>query len=263
MTYNILTDSLSEDDAKRIYAAHPEMRPDPREYCPTCRTTGRYRWRGQTHECDCEIQLQLQKHYYNSGIGFDYQILDWDDFIVTTPAKAKALQDVRLYLENDEVRRRGLGIIFTGTGGTGKTMLANLILKDLVKAGHRCYATTFSEMVDAFTAGWTDDAEKKWFARKFKQSEVLLLDDLGKEFKTKTALSQTTFDNLLRTRVQGARPTIITTNLTQDELAAGYGGSVMSLIRRKSLVIEMNGDDYAGRAAEMILAEAEEVRPIV
>jgi DNA replication protein DnaC len=265
MSYSIRTDSLDEDDARRIYATHPEMRADPLEYCPTCQTTGTYRWRGEDRECDCSLQLQLQKHYYNSGVDLGYQVLDWSDFALDTPSKHAALGDVRVWLDNEQLMRRGMGIIFTGESGTGKTLLANLVIKDLIKRGIRCYATTFTEMVDAFTAGWNDDDEKKWFARKFKYSQVLLLDDLGKEYRSRNALPQTTFDNLLRTRVQGGRPTIITTNMTLEELGAGYGSSTLSLLRRQSLIVPMSGTDYSVRAASRILDEAlaHETRPIV
>ena len=43
---------------------------------------------------------------------------------------------------------------------------------------------------------------------------VILLDDVGKELRgTRIALAETTFDEILRQRVQAGRATFITTNM--------------------------------------------------
>ena len=263
MAYNIRTDFLSDQDADRMYEQHPEMGSDPLEYCPTCSTTGTYRWRGEDRKCECSYALQLQKHYFNSGVGLDYQILDWDDFVPNNPTKVAALETVQTWLGNEQLIRRGMGLVFMGPGGVGKTLLSNLIIKELIKRGHKCYASSVSAMKEALTAGWNSDEEKRWFDRRFRYSQVLLLDDLGKEHKN--TLSQSTFDGVLRTRVQGGRPTILTTNLSLDAMSSGYGSSVLSLLRRQSLVLEMEGEDFAGQHAQRLLAESlsGETRPIV
>ena len=128
-----------------------------------------------------------------------------------------------------------------------------------------CFATTFSEMIEMYTAGWHSEDERDYFHRKVVGSQVLLLDDVGRELKRDTRLEETTFDNVLRTRVQHGRSTIITTNMTPEEMAEGYGGAVLSLLREKSIVIEIGGDDYRKQANERELARDRrgERRPIL
>jgi DNA replication protein DnaC len=72
----------------------------------------------------------------------------------------------------------------------------------------------------------------------------LLLDDVGREWRNKSGLSEVTFDNIIRTRVQAGRTTIPTTNMSLKELAEGYGGGVLSLLAEKSVQFEFSGEDF-------------------
>jgi DNA replication protein DnaC len=260
---DIRTRYLSDDEAARLYRNHPHLGRSWQRFCPTCDKTGHYRWRGRDHDCDCEYQLQLHKHYLASGIGLTYQRLDWDDYAGPT----RVLDGVVKYLDKrHEFMRRGMGMYFLGSYGTGKTMLANLVLKELVKDGLTCWATTFSQTVEMFTAGWSDRADKEYFQQKFINSQVLLLDDVGKELRgTRLALAETTFDAILRQRVQAGRTTVITTNMTPADLEDGYGSAILSLIREKSLELVFDGADFRTTARERETDEVlrGEVRPIV
>lgn len=260
---DIRTRYLPDAEAERLYRNHPQIGRSYASYCPTCDKTGSYRWRGTVHACDCEYQLQLHKHYLAAGIGVTYQRLDWDDYDGPT----KTLDSVTKFLDRrEQFLKRGMGMYFSGSYGTGKTMLANLVLKELVKDGLTCWATTFSQTVEMFTAGWGDKAEQAYFQQKFIGSQVLLLDDVGKEMTgTRLKLAETTFDAILRQRVQAGRATIITTNLTPVDLESSYGAAALSLVREKSLELVFDGTDYrpAANSREVTEVLKDETRPIV
>ena len=260
---DIRTRYLSDDESERLYRNHPKLGRSYERYCPTCDKRGFHLWRGREWECDCEYQLQLHKHYLAAGIGLTYQRLDWDDY----EGPAEVINGVTKYLDRRrDFLREGIGLYFLGSFGTGKTMLANLALKELVKDGLTCFATTFSQTVEMFTAGWSSRSDKDYFQQKFINSEVLLLDDVGKELRgTRIALAETTFDAILRQRVQAGRTTFITTNMTPADLEEGYGAAILSLIREKSLEVVFNGSDFRTSARERVVDGVlrGEVRPIV
>jgi len=254
---------LSNEDAQRLYEKYPDLRPDPDEYCPTCGKRGVYKWQGVEHVCDCAQQLQFYKHYLNAGIGVLYQRLSWDDF-----EGDKALRGLVMdtYLKNHErMVSGGVSLILTGEFGVGKTFAMNLLLKDLLHLGYTCYATTFAGMIEMFTAGWSSKEDKAFFQRRVTMSQVLLLDDLGREYKSNNKLSETTFDFLLRTRVQNGRPTFITTNMTTAQLREGYGSAVISLLSENAILQEVSGSDFRKKAQHRTMAEitSGSVRPIV
>lgn len=264
MNFNIETSLISETDADRLYRDRPELCAGPDDYCPTCRKTGTYRWGGVDHICNCTRQLQLAKHYSAAGIGREYQSLDWTDFEADNTELRDALFK---YIEHHErYISRGIGLLFYGPIGTGKTLLATLMLKELIKLGYSGFSTTFAETVDSFTSTWgaNNQANRDWFADKFVRSQVLLLDDLGRELRTTNNLPQSTFDRILRRRVSECRPVILTTNSTLTELGKGYGAQVLSLLMEQSIAYEFVGNDFRPKANARKRAEAEhdQVRPI-
>lgn len=254
---------FSDSQLERILRENPHVKADASKYCPTCDKTGTYLWEDEVHACDCETQVQLLLHYLHAGIGLTYQRLDWEDY----EGEKWITEKIAKYIDNETAYiKRGMGLLFTGPFGSGKTMLANLALKWLVRKGYRCYSTTFANTVEMFTAGWKSAEEKRYFQDRFVGSEVLLLDDVGRELKGLTKLSETTFDSILRTRVQYGRPTFITTNLDIPDLEEGYGSAVLSLLKEKSIIFDFQDNtDFRDKANARELREIErgEVRPIV
>jgi DNA replication protein DnaC len=260
---SIRTRYLSDEDAARLYREHPHIGRSPNNYCPTCAKKGTYRWQGVEHECDCEMQLQLYKHYLHAGIGATYQRLGWDDY----HGQEAALQGLGKYLgAHDRFVPRGVGLIFYGPHGTGKTMLGNLALKELIKLRYSGFAATVPNTVKMFTAGWKSDDDRRYFESRFLSSEVLFLDDLGREAHyTTSQLSEVLFDNILQARTQYGRPTIISTNMTRPEIKERYGTGADSLLYEKTIECVLTGDDFRPQANRRELEEvaAGEVRPIV
>jgi len=266
MGFNIETAYLDviygDDEVERMYRENPHMKASPDEFCPTCQKKGIYHWHGQDYPCNCVAQLQLYKHYLAAGIGPTYQRLDWEDY-KGPQANVDAL--TKYFNNHESYIIQGIGLLFTGPVGVGKTMLANLMLKQFVRSGYTCFATTFAHTIEMFTAGWRSWEDKRYFQDKFMGSEVLLLDDLGRELRSTTKLSESTFDSILRARTQHSKPTFITTNMTTDELRNGYGAGELSLISEKAIEFHIDGDDFRDQARQRTIKEVKdgEVRPIV
>lgn len=250
---------LSDKELERLKEHHPELR-DGR--CPTCKDAGTYRWQGQEHDCCCGQQKWLFTRYLHAGIGETYQRLSWTDLQIDKDQLAPVLD----YLDHHvNYIDRGMGLLLHGPVGTGKTLLSTLVLKELVRAKYDCYATTFAAAVENFTATWGDKDEKKVFTKRFLNSQVLLLDDLGREQRNSNRLPQTTFEHVLRTRVQHARTTILTTNMTAQELQGGYGHNALSMLVEKSIEVPLTGADYRPTSKLRTMQEIQdnEKRPIV
>jgi DNA replication protein DnaC len=252
---------FSDEDRRRLYARNPGL---PESYlvgCPTCLGARRYTWGGRERECDCRQQLALAKHYLWAGIGELYQRQDWEDY----EGHAHVLEVVQDYVEgHDRYIPAGLGLMLQGPVGTGKTLLAALAAKEFVKLGYTVFFTTFAAMIEEFTKGWGDNDEKAWFEAIVVGSKILVLDDVGKEFRSGNNLAESTFDHVLRRRVASLRPTLLTTNLSAGALTQGYGGSILSLLSEFAVDCVVAGSDWRRQALERSLREldAGERRPI-
>lgn len=259
---------LSSDDTERLRALYPDLPKGPGN-CVTCKGRGQFRWRDEDWgdpvdwACSCEDQFLLNRWFLHSGIEIHYQRLFWAD---ASGVREDVLDVVTDYIEHlDAYTTAGLGLLLWGRVGTGKTMLATLLMKSILEKGVDGYFATFHTLLDLFTAGWQADAQKAWFDRRLRNAGVLVIDDIGREYAGRSQVAETALDHVLRQRVAADRPTIITTNRAPDELATVYSGNALSLISESAIVKEFVGADYRPEHRQRKIDEAKAglTRPLV
>lgn len=255
---------LSNEDFARLKAARPRLWTDPRQSCLTClkRNDCTYQWyvdgsreQIETYECNCREQWLLHLWLLNAGIGLNYQRLGWDD--ISTNVPTPVVDAIRDYAFNAALHvSSGRNVVLWSTSaGTGKTLLMMLLSKALLAQGYAVHASQFNEVIDLFTSSWRDASEREQWNRRVRNVDVLGWDDWGKEHKGRIEMVESMVDQIIRARVSDDAPTIITTNLTPQQIQQGYGGYVMSLLSEKALFIEITGQDY--RPTRLSLSQAE------
>ena len=242
---------LTDSEARRLDQTYPKSN-TTRANCITCGGARTFRWYApgsrtevETYTCPCSEQYRLSRWLWHSGIGLLYQRLGWQDLTRPTFAGAETYLD---YLDNAPAYvRAGLGLVVYGPRGTGKTMIGNLVLKDLIGRGFGCYSTTFTAMIDAYAKGWRNEDSLIWFDNRLRNSSVLLIDDLGRERNQgEGTVGERMLEEVIRHRVACQMPTILTTNLNPHEetsLRAAYGGHTISLLSECSFFCEVDGAD--------------------
>lgn len=265
--------TLSEADGaalnERFTAADISVR-----NCITCTGRKTFEWYAPgsrteivTYDCSCRDQFRLSRWLWHSGIGKRYQRLSYNDLTRPTFAGMPVYAD---YLGNAPAYVRvGLGLVVYGPRGTGKTLIGNLVLKDLIGKGFTCYATTFAAMIDSYAKGWKNEERALWFDARLRNSEVLMIDDLGRERnKGEGTVGENMLEEVVRHRVACQMPTIFTTNLNPTQttsLEAAYGGHTISLLSECSFQCEVDGADVRQsiHARDAVEAKAGLSRPVV
>ena len=118
------------------------------------------------------------------------------------------------YVENfKEMLSRGKGLLFFGDVGTGKTFYSACIANALIDRGYPCMITNFSRLVNTISGMYEGKQE---YIDKLNRFDLLVIDDLAAERDTEymSEIVQTIVDS----RYRAGLPTIITTNLTADEI---------------------------------------------
>lgn len=250
--------SLTDPESSRLRQQNTDLWINPQKSCLTCSKQGSFKARSGSQivdvECRCVDQWKLHRWLLNAGVGLRYQRISWVD-AVGVPANVQMA--VLEYVDQAEAN------IATGTGltlwspdkGTGKSMLATLLIKALLAKGNDCFFIQFNEMLNFFSDGWRDKDEREWFTRKVRNAGVLGVDDMGREYKGRAEVAEAMFDTVIRARVASARPTIITTNYTPEQMLAGYGGNILSLLSEVNTEIHVPGQDFRPRARERLMRD--------
>lgn len=117
------------------------------------------------------------------------------------------------YVDNwPQMYQNGMGLLFYGNVGSGKTFLAGCVCNALLEQQVRICATSFPRVLNVLQTSM----DKQKSLDRLAQYQCVLLDDFGVERGTEYAQEQ--LFAVIDARHRTKRPTIITTNLSLHDL---------------------------------------------
>ena len=185
-----------------------------------------------------------------------YRSKTLEQFEASTPILKAAVNTVEGYIGRIALARAiGKGITFMGQNGTGKTHLACCVLTAARDTEHKIECIELATYIDLYLEMFrVQDADRIEYIndqlRYIKRCHFLLLDDLGREHRSGSGWSGERVFDLMRYRYNRGTPTLITTNLTLDELDERYGEGMSSHLQGSSIVVLVDGEDYRVRNAD-------------
>ncbi len=225
---------------------------DEKYVCPKCRDTG---YRG-TELCVCLLELYAQEQRRDLSallkLGeetFDSFRLDYYDD-TPDPATGISPRAVMAYVYDlccqyaRGFSSESLNLFLSGGTGLGKTFLSTCIAREVSERG---YSVVYDTAAGAFSKYETekfgkDGAEEaRADVRRMENCDLLILDDLGTEFTT--AYTVSALYTLLNTRLTGGKKTVISSNLTVEELGARYSPAIMSRLLGEFHTVKFAGSD--------------------
>lgn len=137
-------------------------------------------------------------------------------------------------------------LLLSGGTGLGKTFLSGCIAREVSRRGYSVVYDTAIRLFSAFeTRRFTRDAGEERQARddtrRYLGCDLLILDDLGSELTT--PLSQSSLYEVVNSRLQSGRHTVISTNLSMDHIAQRYTPQLASRIGGLYQELTFYGDD--------------------
>ena len=229
---------------------HPEDWLDEKPACSLCGDTG-YR-DGQV--CDCLMAVyraeqvkELSKLLNMRDDTFEAFRLDLyptepDPVTGISPRQSMA---VVFEICREYAVKFGAGspnLLFTGSTGLGKTFLSTAIANVVSKNGYSVVYETASELFRVFeTAQFARAESDGGDIKRYMSCELLILDDLGTELTTAFTLSA--LYTLINNRLAAGRSTIISTNLTRNDLRRRYSPQIVSRIEGEYKILSFAGRD--------------------
>ena len=133
-------------------------------------------------------------------------------------------------------------LLFSGDTGLGKTFLSACIARTVADSGHSVvYESAGHLFAKLERAKFEGSEEARQEAAKYTACDLLIVDDLGTEMAGQfvTAALYT----LINDRLLERKPTIISTNLTVDDLSRRYSPQIVSRLRGSYVRVPFLGDD--------------------
>jgi DNA replication protein DnaC len=133
-------------------------------------------------------------------------------------------------------------LLFSGDTGLGKTFLSACIARTVADGGHSVVYESAGHLFGKLErARFGGSEEERKDAEKYTACDLLILDDLGTEMAT--AFTQSALYNLIDGRLRAGKKTVISTNLTADELTGRYGPQLGSRLNGEYVHLEFLGRD--------------------
>ena len=167
-----------------------------------------------------------------------------DENELTDENKRKAYRLMQRFADKFPDSKRK-NFVFLGTTGTGKTMIALSAAARVAKRGYNVLFLTSFELNNVFLEYHSlFSAERNVLMDSLVKADLLVIDDLGAEQNFRNVTNHYLV-SLLGERNLKNLSTIVTTNLTSDEILARYDERIFSRLfdKRQSAVIHFVGKD--------------------
>ena len=210
--------------------------------CPLCRDEGNI----DGKMCECMRKELVFAGYESAGIAGLCGKMNFDTFDLSYYDGAERrnmeviLQRVREYAESFSDAGSGSVLFFGGTG-LGKTHLSVAVAKRVIEGGHNCVYTTSDKLFSDFRKYRFDREDDGRKTDKYYDCELLVIDDLGTELNGKDI--ESFLYNLLNQRINNEKSTLISTNLSHQELLAKYDDRIVSRLFGEFLPYRFTGKD--------------------
>ena len=232
-----------------LYNTFDEGFLDESPICPICGGSG---YVGSTM-CECLMELcrQEQKQeltFLSAGReSFDQFRLEYysdrtDPRMGASPRMImeRSFQTCKRYALDFSLKSGNL--LFSGNTGLGKTFLSACIARSVADRGFSVVYESAGHLFQTLEkARFEGSEERRREAAKYAACDLLIVDDLGTELPGQfvTAALYT----LINDRLLEQKPTIISTNLTEDDLVRRYNPQIASRLRGSYKRVAFVGED--------------------
>lgn len=229
----------------------------PKYECPICKDTGYIHSNSNFTMCSCLKQRLINISYNKCNINK----LDFENFSTfninmysdevneqkyhSSVSPRQNILIIKKIIDNflsDFENPKGKNLLFTGSPGLGKTFLSNCIAKELIDNGKIVLYQTAPIMLDnIIDSKFGKNNISKDFSNNVLSADLLIIDDLGTE--SINNIKFTELFNIINTRILNNKKTIISTNLSIQNLFSIYDERIVSRIVGYYNICKFFGDD--------------------
>lgn len=247
--------NLDLQDERNVLLGAMGFVPSDLEDTPACPLCGDSGWQGAVM-CSCLQELCKQEQIRALSSMLDLGGQSFENFRMdfysqqTDPATGMSprenmedlifpvcLNYARLFGKNS-VRN----LFLYGAPGLGKTYLSACIARVVSEQGHSVVYDTAGSIFAQFEAQkFSHDPDARDETRRYLNCDLLIMDDLGCELTTQ--FTQSALYELINTRLISGKHTVISSNLTMDDVSRRYSPQIASRLEGEYHPLHFFGSD--------------------
>lgn len=189
------------------------------------------------------IQHKLQHENFNK-LSFKWYSKDYVDRTTGLTPLDNAKKVVNICMEYVKDFPCGDNLLFYGDTGVGKTFLSNCIAKEILDNAHSVLYMTAIDLFEYFAKSmdsYDTSYEDKETCNQILDCDLLIIDDLGTELSN--AFTNSKLFYCINSRLIAKKSTIISTNLSLEELMRNYSERIFSRITSSYKLLKLFGED--------------------
>lgn len=244
----------TEKEALMIAHGFPANYLTPDYKCPICKDTG---YVGR-EKCQCFKQAIVDLLYAQSNIkraieienfstfSFDYYDKNYiDETTKLSPYDnmKKVVRECLAFIKN--FNDSSSNLLIYGNPGVGKTFLTNCIARELLNTAHTVLYLTAFQLFSILEKNTFEKSKEDYETSEqfngIMNCDLLIIDDLGTELNSGFVSSQLYL--IINERYLSRKSTIISTNLSLDDMKRLYNERVFSRITSNYKLLKIVGDD--------------------
>ena len=226
---------------------------EPSYYCEDCKDTGFI----GNEKCHCFKQAEIDILFSQSNISSMLQKENFDTFSFEyysneeiDPFSGKTpLENIDEVVDVCDSYVRNFGkehknLLFLGETGVGKTFLTNCIANELLKKSYSVIYLSAIKLFDLladYSFHSKNAALDEYTPKELLSCDLLIIDDLGTELTN--SFTSSAFFNCINERLIQEKSTIISTNLSIENLDEVYSERILSRITGNYTILKIFGDD--------------------
>ena len=256
--------NLDLQDERNLLLGTMGLAPSDLDDTPACPLCGDSGWKG-TQMCECLHRLCTQEQISAlsdllklgeqtfDSFRFDYYgtIPDLAAGISPRDNMENVIFPVCLNYARTFGQRATRNLFLYGAPGLGKTFLSACIARAVSEQGHSVVYDTAGNIFARFEdQKFGRDPEARDETRRYLNCDLLIVDDLGSELTT--PLSQSSLYTVITTRLTSNKHTIISSNLSMDEVARRYSPQIASRLEGEYHALHFFGEDIRKQKKNML-----------
>ena len=256
--------NLDLQDERNLLLGTMGLAPSDLDDTPACPLCGDSGWKG-TQMCECLHRLCTQEQISAlsdilklgeqtfDSFRFDYYgtIPDLAAGISPRDNMENVIFPVCLNYARTFGQRATRNLFLYGAPGLGKTFLSACIARAVSEQGHSVVYDTAGNIFARFEdQKFGRDPEARDETRRYLNCDLLIVDDLGSELTT--PLSQSSLYTVINTRLTSNKHTIISSNLSMDEVARRYSPQIASRLEGEYHALHFFGEDIRKQKKNML-----------